>query len=202
MRILIFIALFFSAFVCIKSLFCPSDKIASKIFIKKKVHLFQVIDNPKNIYLVCELASGGELFDLLLVKGRMKERIAKQKFYQLCSAVSYCHRKYIVHRDLKAENILLDENENIKLADFGFANYYSNDGLLDTYCGSPPYAAPELFQARKYIGPEVDVWSLGVILYSMVTGSLPFDGSNIKVIMSGLFFNLLVKFYLVQKIFL
>jgi len=114
------------------------------------VKLFQVIETEKTLYLVMEYASGGEVFDYLVLHGRMKEKEARAKFRQIVSAVQYCHQKKIIHRDLKAENLLLDSEMNIKIADFGFSNEFTPGNKLDTFCGSPPYAAPELFQGIPF----------------------------------------------------
>merc|ERR1712106_60038 len=99
---------------------------------------------------------------------------------QIIAALRYCHSRGIVHRDLKADNLLLDKDLNIKLADFGFSNYYKPGVLLSTWCGSPPYAAPELFEGKEYDGPKADIWSLGVILYLLVCGHLPFDAKTLQ----------------------
>ncbi|XP_056645407.1 serine/threonine-protein kinase SIK3-like isoform X1 [Diorhabda sublineata] len=141
--------------------------------------LYQLMETNQTIYLVTEYASKGEIFDHLVAKGRMTEPEAKRIFNQIVSAVSYCHSQGVVHRDLKAENLLLDHNLDIKLADFGFSNQFTEGCLLSTFCGSPPYAAPELFQGLKYDGPKADIWSLGVVLYVLVCGSLPFDGPTL-----------------------
>ncbi|KAK2846938.1 hypothetical protein Q5P01_009937 [Channa striata] len=143
------------------------------------IRLYQVMETERMIYLVTEYASGGEIFDHLVAHGRMAEKDARKKFKQIVAAVHFCHCRNIVHRDLKAENLLLDHNLNIKIADFGFSNMFSRGQLLKTWCGSPPYAAPELFEGKEYDGPKVDIWSLGVVLYVLVCGALPFDGSTL-----------------------
>ncbi|XP_041470128.1 serine/threonine-protein kinase SIK3-like, partial [Lytechinus variegatus] len=143
------------------------------------IRLYQVMETDRYMYLVTEYASGGEIFDHLISHGKMTEREARQKFKQIVAAVHYCHKRGIVHRDLKAENLLLDANMNVKIADFGFSNFFEKDNLLKTWCGSPPYAAPELFEGREYNGPKADVWSLGVVLYVLVSGALPFDGKTL-----------------------
>ncbi|CAB3360382.1 Hypothetical predicted protein [Cloeon dipterum] len=144
------------------------------------IKLFQVMETKNMIYIVSEYASQGEIFEYIARHGRMPEREARRKFWQILSAVEYCHNRHVVHRDLKAENLLLDANMNIKIADFGFSNYFSPTGQLATWCGSPPYAAPEVFEGKKYTGPEIDIWSLGVVLYVLVCGALPFDGPTLQ----------------------
>uniref|UniRef100_A0A1Y1NLG7 non-specific serine/threonine protein kinase n=1 Tax=Photinus pyralis TaxID=7054 RepID=A0A1Y1NLG7_PHOPY len=144
------------------------------------IKLYQVMETKNMIYLVSEYASQGEIFDYIARYGRMTEETARKTFWQILSAVEYCHNRNIVHRDLKAENLLLDSNNNIKIADFGFSNYFTTSGQLSTWCGSPPYAAPEVFEGKKYTGPEIDIWSLGVVLYVLVCGALPFDGCSLQ----------------------
>ncbi|XP_069115952.1 serine/threonine-protein kinase SIK3-like isoform X2 [Argopecten irradians] len=144
------------------------------------IRLYQVMQTDRMLYLVTEYASGGEIFDHLVAHGRMNEKEARRKFKQIVAAVSYCHSRCVVHRDLKAENLLLDANLNIKIADFGFSNYFKPGSCLKTWCGSPPYAAPELFEGKEYDAPKVDIWSLGVVLYVLVCGALPFDGNTLQ----------------------
>ncbi|XP_061727722.1 uncharacterized protein LOC133532878 [Cydia pomonella] len=149
------------------------------------VRLYQVMESTHTIYLVTEYAPNGEIFDHLVSKGRMPEPQAARLFSQMVSAVGYCHARGVVHRDLKAENLLLDTHMNIKLADFGFSNEYVRGAALATWCGSPPYAAPELFEGRRYDGPKADIWSLGVVLYVLVCGALPFDGGTLHELRAG-----------------
>lgn len=155
------------------------------------IRLYEVIDTPTDIFLVNEYVSGGELFDYIVSKGRLSSDEARNFFHQIVSGVEYCHFQKIVHRDLKPENLLLDSNLNIKIADFGLSNLMRDGDFLRTSCGSPNYAAPEVISGHLYAGPEVDVWSCGVILYALLCGSLPFDDESIpnlfKKIKSGMY---------------
>ncbi|EIM83718.1 Pkinase-domain-containing protein [Stereum hirsutum FP-91666 SS1] len=140
--------------------------------------LYEIIATESSIWLVTELCSGGELFDYLAEKGRLTEDEARIIFGQLCLAVNYIHDKGIVHRDLKLENVLLDERCRVKLGDFGFTREFDKGAYMETFCGTTGYASPEMLEGKKYLGPEVDVWSLGVILYCLLTGTLPFDDDD------------------------
>lgn len=135
---------------------------------------YTVITTPTDIIMVLEYA-GNELFDYLVKHGKMAETKARRFFQQIVCAVEYCHRHKIVHRDLKPENLLLDAQLNVKIADFGLSNIMTDGNFLKTSCGSPNYAAPEVISGKLYAGPEVDVWSCGVILYVLLVGRLPFD---------------------------
>eukprot|EP00158_Paraphelidium_tribonemae_P006864 Partr_v1_DN28006_c3_g2_i2_m57171 putative serine threonine protein kinase len=147
--------------------------------------LFEVLTSETKIYMVMEYVSGGEIFHYIVKNGPLARDMARRLFTQLLDAMKYCHDKRFVHRDLKLENILLDRNLNIKLIDFGFTREYDKTSkLLETYCGSTAYAAPEMIAGKKYSGPEADIWSLGVILYTMVCGYLPFDDDNEAVVHS------------------
>mgnify|MGYP001068457702 CR=1 FL=1 len=138
------------------------------------IKLYDVIKSKDEIIMVIEYA-GKELFDYIVQRGKMPEDEARRFFQQIIAAVEYCHRHKIVHRDLKPENLLLDDKLNVKIADFGLSNIMTDGNFLKTSCGSPNYAAPEVISGKLYAGPEVDVWSSGVILYVMLCGRLPFD---------------------------
>ncbi|XP_069732211.1 NUAK family SNF1-like kinase 2 [Phaenicophaeus curvirostris] len=144
------------------------------------IAVHEVFENSSKIVIVMEYASKGDLYDYISERQRLTEQEARHFFRQVVSAIYYCHKNGIVHRDLKLENILLDANGNIKIADFGLSNVYQQDKLLQTYCGSPLYASPEIINGRPYKGPEVDSWSLGVLLYILVHGTMPFDGHDYK----------------------
>lgn len=144
-------------------------------------------------YLLLEYVEGGELFDYLVNKGKLHPLEALSYFKQIISGVDYCHRFNICHRDLKPENLLLDAQKNIKIADFGMAalELDGGTGLLETSCGSPHYASPEVVAGKAYHGAASDIWSCGVVLYALLTGRLPFDHPNmhtlLRMVKSGRF---------------
>eukprot|EP01116_Phalansterium_solitarium_P015304 TRINITY_DN3369_c0_g3_i6.p1 TRINITY_DN3369_c0_g3~~TRINITY_DN3369_c0_g3_i6.p1 ORF type:complete len:464 (+),score=86.50 TRINITY_DN3369_c0_g3_i6:371-1762(+) len=131
------------------------------------------------VCLVLEYCPGGELFDYLVQHGKLPEPAARRFFQQIICGVEYCHSHMVVHRDLKPENLLLDGNGNVKIADFGLSTMMHDGDFLATSCGSPNYAAPEVISGKLYAGPEVDVWSCGVILYTLLAARLPFDDDYI-----------------------
>jgi len=155
------------------------------------IKLYQVISTPTDIFMVMEYVAGGELFDYIVKHGKLTEDKARRFFQQIMSGVEYCHRHNVVHRDLKPENLLLDQNLNVKIADFGLSNMMTDGEFLRTSCGSPNYAAPEVISGKLYAGPEVDIWSCGVILYALLCGTLPFDDEHVptlfRKIKSGVF---------------
>lgn len=144
------------------------------------VHLYEVMETQQMVYLVLEFAGGGEVLDYIVAHGRLKEPEAKRIFRQIVDALTYCHSMQVVHRDLKAENLLFDEELNVKITDFGLSNIFNTQTKLGTFCGSPVYSAPELIEGRKYVGPEVDCWSLGVNLFALTTGELPFASKDVN----------------------
>ncbi|KAK2760265.1 hypothetical protein FQN54_002333 [Arachnomyces sp. PD_36] len=143
------------------------------------INLYDVWENRGELYLVLEHVGGGELFDYVSTHGALPEEEAVRLFRQIIAGLSYCHRFNICHRDLKPENILLDTNGNIKLADFGMAALQPAGHWLNTSCGSPHYASPEIIYGRRYRGDKADIWSCGIILFAMLTGFLPFDGGDL-----------------------
>lgn len=156
-------------------------KIAQKLEHPNVVKLIDVINTKGGTScLVMEYIDGCDLYDLIEHKQYLTEDEAKGLFQQMVEGVNYCHKNSITHRDLKLENILIDQDGNIKIVDFGLANFMEAGKLLSTFCGSPLYAAPEMLNGSKYVGPKVDVWSLGVLLYIIVIGVVPWEGSTVE----------------------
>ena len=152
------------------------------------VEFYHVLASKTKIYLVLELVTGGELFELLVKERGFGEEKARFFFQQLVEGVKCCHEKGICHRDLKPENLLLDENSELKISDFGLSALHDNTGdatltsskMLHTTCGSPNYVSPEVLDGEGYDGRKSDIWTLGVILYVLATGKLPFDESTMS----------------------
>jgi len=161
-----------------------------KVSVQREVRLMKLLDHPHivgvidvfetpDLYIVImEHAAGGELFEYIQSKGHVKDKEARKFFNQLISAMDYCHENSVLHRDLKPENLLLDKDKNIQIIDFGFGNTFHQDRFLETFCGSPFYAAPEMISGKPYHGPEIDVWSMGVILFALLAGRVPFEAKT------------------------
>ncbi|CAK7895889.1 serine/threonine-protein kinase Hsl1p [[Candida] anglica] len=145
--------------------------------------LYDVWENKNDLYLILEYIEGGELFDYLIKRGKLHEFEAVNYFKQIIHGISYLHQFNICHRDLKPENLLLDLDKNIKIADFGMAALEVNEKLLETSCGSPHYASPEIVAGKNYHGAPSDIWSCGIILFALLTGHLPFDDENIRTLL-------------------
>lgn len=138
----------------------------------------EMIIHQHHYYMIFEYVNGGQMLDYIISHGRLREKKASRFARQIGSALDYCHRNNVVHRDLKIENILISHSANIKIIDFGLSNLFDPVGHLSTFCGSLYFAAPELLNAKVYTGPEVDVWSFGVVLYVLVCGKVPFDDQS------------------------
>lgn len=170
------------------------DRVSREIKILKMVkhpnliQLYEIVETSKQIYLIMEYASGGELFDYIVSHSKVKEPQACKFLQQILAGVEYLHKLNVIHRDLKPENLLLDDNLNIKIVDFGLSNTHKIGETLKTACGSPCYAAPEMIAGKRY-GNKVDIWSCGIILFAIICGHLPFEDPNTsqlyKKILSG-----------------
>ena len=138
------------------------------------VRTYEIISTETTFYIFMDFCSKGELFNYIVVKQRLSEKKSAFFYYQLINGIEYIHKKGVCHRDLKPENLLLTEKNKLKIIDFGLSNYF-NGNLLETPCGSPCYASPEMVRGHKYDGFKIDIWSSGIILYAMLCGYLPFE---------------------------
>ncbi|KAH7927532.1 Pkinase-domain-containing protein [Leucogyrophana mollusca] len=141
--------------------------------------LHELIVHPRYYYLVFEYVSCGSMLDYVIRHGRVREHVARKFARQIGSALNYCHRNNVVHRDLKLQDILISDTGDVKITDFGLSNVYSPAECLSTICSGSYFPAPELIHGKPYVGPAVDVWSFGIVLYTLVCGKVPFDGESI-----------------------
>ena len=157
-------------------------KILKKLRHKNIIQLYDIMESKHNLYFVMEYCKNGELFDYIVKKKRLKESEACIFFQQLINGVEYLHKQGIIHRDLKPENLLLDDRNHIKISDFGLSAFFTKNNYLQTACGTPSYAPPEMLEGNEYNGEATDVWSCGIILYAMLCGTLPISESKEEII--------------------
>eukprot|EP00055_Hartaetosiga_balthica_P004820 m.13257 g.13257 ORF g.13257 m.13257 type:complete len:576 (-) comp4126_c0_seq1:361-2088(-) len=164
-------------------LFRAANEIASLQLLKHQniTKLFMALENEEKVYMVMEHLPAGELFDYIVAQGRLQEDVARELFRQVVAGVAYCHSEGFTHRDLKPENMLFDDNKTLKLIDFGLVSMPGND-VSSTSCGSANYAAPEVIRGSEYFSTAADMWSLGVVLYAMLCGFLPFDDPDLRIL--------------------
>ena len=144
------------------------------------VKLYETFESEKHILFSMEMCAGGDLLNYVRKRRKLKEPVAKVLFKQIIEAIGYIHSRSIVHRDIKLDNILLDGKGNVKIGDFGVSRIYTKGQIMKEQCGTPAYIAPEILEDKGYKGYGVDVWSAGVVLYSMLYGSVPFKANNME----------------------
>jgi len=144
------------------------------------VRLFEIFESEKHMLYVSELCVGGDLLTYVRKRRRLKESLAKYLFLQIIDGLRYMHSKGILHRDVKLDNILLDDTGKLKICDFGVSRFTKPGQLMTEQCGTPAYIAPEILRGQGYTGFAVDIWSAGVVLYAMIYGSVPFKGNGIQ----------------------
>ncbi|XP_053551445.1 MAP/microtubule affinity-regulating kinase 3-like [Bombina bombina] len=163
------------------------------------VKFHEAIDTPSALFVIMDFCSGGDLYKYIPESSGLKEEEAGNIFHQAVTAVQYLHKNNIVHRDLKTENLLLDSNKTIKLADFGVSTYYNIGEDLESLCGTYSTLAPEVMQEKPYDGPAADVWSLGIILFQLVTGSLPFAGEESEEVLENIYSGCIIPSHLSKQ---